>query len=94
MSGRQTATGTPEDAIAHAHFNFFRIPDRGTITSVAAQWDSTRTSCYVRPSAAADFERLQLVTVRMKGRALQLLDVACRIDSAQRYESFVTSRAI
>jgi hypothetical protein len=36
ISGRQTATGTPEDAMAHAHFNFFRIPDRGSITSAAA----------------------------------------------------------
>ena len=84
ISGRQTATGTPEDAIAHAHFNFFRIPDSGTITSAAAHWDCKRTSCNVRSRAAADLERLQLVTVRMEGRALQVLDVACRIDGAQR----------
>ena len=94
ISGRQTATGTPEDAMAHAHFNFFRIPDSGTITSAAAHWDCKRTSCNVRPRAAADLERLQLVTVRMEGRALQVLDVACRIDGAQRYERFVTGRAI
>lgn len=34
------------------------------------------TSCDVCPRAAADFERLHVVTVRMKGRAVKLLDVA------------------